>query len=37
LEVGIAPNGLDVSHLHAYYAKLGFPDEGRTLRTRPLG
>ena len=37
LEVVIAPNGLDVSHLHAYYDKLGFRDEGRTLRTRPLG
>jgi Acetyltransferases len=37
LEVVIAPNGLDVSHLHAYYDRLGFRDEGRTLRTKPLG
>lgn len=37
LEVVIAPHGLDVSHLHAYYDKLGFRDEGRTLRTRSLG
>lgn len=36
LEVVIAPNGLDVSHLHAYYDKLGFRDEGRTVRTKPL-
>jgi aminoglycoside 6'-N-acetyltransferase I len=31
LEVCVAPNGRDVSHLFTYYAGLGFRDEGRRL------
>lgn len=31
LEVVIAPNGRDVSHLFTYYAALGFRDDGRRL------
>lgn len=37
LAVVIAPNGLDVRHLHRYYEARSFVDEGRTLRTRTLG
>ena len=36
LEVVTAPNGRDISHLHAYYEARGFADEGRQLRTRSL-
>ncbi|WP_223167738.1 GNAT family N-acetyltransferase [Nonomuraea sp. SYSU D8015] len=36
LEVVIAPNGGDVSHLFDFYARLGFVDEGRRLLTHPL-
>jgi GNAT superfamily N-acetyltransferase len=31
LEVVIAPNGRDVSHLHRYYESRGFVDEGRRI------
>ena len=31
LEVVIAPNGRDVSHLHQYYESRGFVDEGRRI------
>ena len=31
VEVVVAPNGRDVSHLFTYYARLGFQDEGRRL------
>jgi aminoglycoside 6'-N-acetyltransferase I len=36
LEIVIAPNGQDVSHLFRYYAANGFTDEGRRLLSRPL-
>jgi aminoglycoside 6'-N-acetyltransferase I len=36
LEVVIAPNGQDVSHLFGYYAARGFADEGRRLLSLPL-
>jgi aminoglycoside 6'-N-acetyltransferase I len=36
LELVIAPNGLDVSHLDRYYAGHGFRDDGRHLIRRPL-
>jgi aminoglycoside 6'-N-acetyltransferase I len=36
LEVVIAPNDRDVSHLFAYYAARGFRDEGRRLLSRTL-
>lgn len=36
VEIVVAPNGLDVSHLFAYYGKRGFRDEGRRLLTHPL-
>ena len=36
VELVVAPNGQDVSHLFAYYASLGFLDEGRRLLSRPL-
>lgn len=36
LEIVIAPNGKDVSHLHTYYQARGFADEGRRLRSLPL-
>jgi aminoglycoside 6'-N-acetyltransferase I len=36
LELVIAPNGLDVAHLHWYYLGRGFTDEGRRLLSRPL-
>ncbi|MFF4192228.1 GNAT family N-acetyltransferase [Nonomuraea sp. NPDC001831] len=36
LEVVIAPNGADVSHLFAYYGKRGFRDEGRRILSHPL-
>ena len=36
LELVVAPNGQDVTHLYAYYAKRGFVDEGRRLLVRPL-
>ena len=36
LEIVIAPNGLDVSHLFRYYAARGFTDEGRRILSRPL-
>lgn len=35
LELVVAPNGQDVGHLFAYYAGLGFVDEGRRLLTSP--
>jgi aminoglycoside 6'-N-acetyltransferase I len=31
LEVVVAPNGRDVSHLHRYYASRGFVDHGRRI------
>jgi len=37
LEVVIAPNGNDVSHLFGFYRKHGFVDEGRRLLVHPLG
>jgi aminoglycoside 6'-N-acetyltransferase I len=36
LEIVIAPNGQDVSHLFRYYAANGFTDEGRRILSRPL-
>ncbi|MFI6735414.1 GNAT family N-acetyltransferase [Nonomuraea sp. NPDC050451] len=36
LEIVIAPNGNDVSHLFDFYGKRGFLDEGRRLLSRPL-
>lgn len=36
LELVVAPNGLDVTHLHRYYLARGFQDEGRRLLSRPL-
>jgi aminoglycoside 6'-N-acetyltransferase I len=36
LEVVVAPNGRDVSHLHRYYAARGFQDEGRRILVRAL-
>lgn len=36
VELVVAPNGHDVSHLFTYYAALGFRDEGRRLLSRPL-
>jgi aminoglycoside 6'-N-acetyltransferase I len=36
LEVVVAPNGRDVSHLHRYYGERGFLDEGRRILARPL-
>jgi len=36
LEVVVAPNGRDVSHLFGYYAGLGFRDEGRRLLSLSL-
>ncbi|MEU4238326.1 GNAT family N-acetyltransferase [Actinoplanes sp. NPDC026619] len=37
LEIVVAPNGQDVSHLFRYYRARGFIDEGRRLLARPLG
>ena len=36
LELVVAPNGLDITHLHRYYLARGFHDEGRRLLSRPL-
>jgi aminoglycoside 6'-N-acetyltransferase I len=36
LEVVVAPNGHDVSHLFDYYRARGFVDEGRRILARPL-
>jgi aminoglycoside 6'-N-acetyltransferase I len=36
LEIVIAPNGQDVSHLFRYYTARGFTDEGRRLLSRGL-
>jgi aminoglycoside 6'-N-acetyltransferase I len=36
LEIVIAPNGQDVSHLFDFYRKRGFRDEGRRLLSLPL-
>ncbi|HTW20171.1 MAG TPA: GNAT family N-acetyltransferase [Mycobacteriales bacterium] len=36
LEVVVAPNGRDVSHLHRYYGALGYVDEGRQILSRDL-
>jgi aminoglycoside 6'-N-acetyltransferase I len=36
LEIVVAPNGQDVSHLFRYYAANGFTDDGRRLLSRPL-
>ncbi len=36
LNITIAPNGLDVSHLLRYYTARGFRDEGRSIITLPL-
>jgi aminoglycoside 6'-N-acetyltransferase I len=36
LEVVVAPNGQDVSHLFRYYAAHGFADEDRRILSRPL-
>ncbi|MGW4403894.1 GNAT family N-acetyltransferase [Nonomuraea sp. NPDC004702] len=36
LEIVIAPNGADVSHLFAYYGRRGFRDEGRRILSHPL-
>jgi aminoglycoside 6'-N-acetyltransferase I len=36
LEVVVAPNGMDVSHLFRYYAANGFTDEGRRILSRAL-
>ena len=36
LAIVIAPNGLDVSHLHRYYRARGFRDEGRRILALPL-
>jgi aminoglycoside 6'-N-acetyltransferase I len=36
LEIVIAPNGQDVSHLFDFYRARGFLDEGRRLLGRPL-
>lgn len=36
LEICVAPNGQDVSHLFRYYAANGFIDDGRRLLSRPL-
>ncbi|WP_433290970.1 GNAT family N-acetyltransferase [Actinoplanes sp. CA-030573] len=37
LEIVIAPNGQDVTHLFEIYRKKGFVDEGRRILARPLG
>jgi aminoglycoside 6'-N-acetyltransferase I len=37
LELVIAPNGQDVSHLFEIYHARGFTDDGRRLLARPLG
>jgi aminoglycoside 6'-N-acetyltransferase I len=36
LELVVAPNGHDVSHLFRYYEARGFVDEGRRILSRPL-
>lgn len=36
LEVVVAPNGQDVTHLLDYYRRRGFADDGRRLLARPL-
>jgi aminoglycoside 6'-N-acetyltransferase I len=36
LEIVVAPNGMDVSHLFRYYRARGFADEGRRLLARSL-
>jgi aminoglycoside 6'-N-acetyltransferase I len=36
LELLIAPNGRDVTHLYTYYRDRGFHDDGRRLLTREL-
>ena len=36
LEVVVAPNGQDVTHLFAYYRARGFVDEGRRILARPV-
>lgn len=36
LEVVIAPNGHDVTHLYSYYRARGFSDEGRRMLVRDL-
>jgi aminoglycoside 6'-N-acetyltransferase I len=36
LDLVVAPNGQDVSHLFRYYACLGFTDEGRRLLSLPV-
>jgi aminoglycoside 6'-N-acetyltransferase I len=36
LEIVIAPNGADVSHLFGIYRGRGFADEGRRILARPL-
>ena len=36
LEVVIAPNGRDVTHLFDYYRARGFVDDGRRILARPL-
>lgn len=36
LEVVVAPNGRDVSHLESYYASRGFVDDGRRVIARGL-
>jgi aminoglycoside 6'-N-acetyltransferase I len=36
LEIVIAPNGGDVSHLYGIYRARGFADDGRRLLARPL-
>ena len=36
LQLVIAPNGQDVSHLFRYYTARGFTDDGRRLLARPL-
>jgi len=35
-ELVVAPNGRDVTHLHIYYRRQGFLDEGRQLLSREL-
>ena len=36
LELVVAPQGRDVTHLHDYYRRRGFLDDGRRLLSRPL-
>jgi hypothetical protein len=36
LEIVIAPNGHDVTHLLSYYRARGFVDEGRQVLASPL-